>query len=184
MKKFILFAAFVALSTTASAQRSESAPRELPAANTPAPALKFGYFSYDEVMKSTPDYSLAQRNLADLKTKYDAEMKRVEDEFNKKYEDFLDGQRSFAPSILKKRQSELQELIEKNMAFKQEARELLKKAEKEAFAPLRMKVKLAAAKVGQRRGLAFIINLDGDTLPYVDSTMGDDITEVVKAEMR
>ena len=111
-------------------------------------------------------------------------MKRVEDEFNKKYEDFLDGQQNFAPSILKKRQAELQDLIEKNMAFKKEAQQLLKKAEKEALAPIKLKVMLAAAKVGQQRGYAFILNIDGDALPYVDSTMGEDITQAVKAELQ
>src|SRR3712207_8703903 len=95
-------------------------------------------FPYTTLFRSA-DYSLIQRNMADLRAKYDAEMKRVEDEFNKKYEDFLDGQRNFAPSILKKRQAELQELIEKNAAFKKEAQELLKKAEKEALAPLKLK---------------------------------------------
>ena len=184
MKKFFLFAAVTLLSLTASAQTTESQPRETTTTQAAAGALKFGYFSYEEAMKSSADYSLIQRNMADLRAKYDAEMKRVEDEFNKKYEDFLDGQRNFAPSILKKRQAELQELIEKNAAFKKEAQELLKKAEKEALAPLKLKVKLAAAKIGQSKGLAFILNVDGDSLPYVDSTVGQDITEAVKAALQ
>ncbi len=48
-------------------------------------------------------------------------MKRATDEFNLKYEAFLDGLKDFAPAIRMKRQAELQELMEKNMAFKQEA---------------------------------------------------------------
>ena len=173
MKKLFLILSVALFALNGTAQNSETATPYPPAASVNAPTLKFGYFSYDEAMKSSSDYALAQRSLKDLRAKYDAEMKRVEDEFNKKYEDFLDGQRSFAPSILKKRQSELQELIEKNMAFK-----------KEALAPIKRKVQLAAAKIGQRRGYAFILNLDGDALPYVDSTMGEDITEAVKAELQ
>ncbi|MBO1363789.1 OmpH family outer membrane protein [Prevotella sp. A2931] len=184
MKKLFLILSVALFALNGTAQNSETATPYPPAASVNAPTLKFGYFSYDEAMKSSSDYALAQRSLKDLRAKYDAEMKRVEDEFNKKYEDFLDGQRSFAPSILKKRQSELQELIEKNMAFKKEAQDLLKQAEKEALAPIKRKVKLAAAKIGQRRGYAFILNLDGDALPYVDSTMGEDITEAVKAELQ
>ena len=66
--------------------------------------VKFGYFSYEEAFQSMPEYALAQANLKDLKSKYDAEMKRVEEEFNRKYEEFLDGQGDFAPTILQKRQ--------------------------------------------------------------------------------
>ena len=149
-----------------------------------AQGIKFAYFSYDEVMKSTPDYSLAQRNLADLKTKYDAEMKRVEDEFNKKYEDFLDGQRSFAPSILKKRQSELQELIEKNMAFKQEAQRLMAQAEADALAPLKARLNQAVAKVGEQRGLAFILNTDNNAAPYLNPALGENVSAAISAELK
>ena len=78
--------------------------------------IKYGYLSYQEVLKFMPEYAVAQTKLADLKQKYDNEMKRVEDEFNKKYEQFLEGQKDFAPTILRKRQVELQELIAKNIA--------------------------------------------------------------------
>ncbi len=57
--------------------------------------VKIGYFSYQEAFESMPEYALAQANLKDLKSKYDAETRRVEDEFNRKYEEFLDGQSDF-----------------------------------------------------------------------------------------
>ena len=60
--------------------------------------LRYGYISYQEAVKALPEYAQSQQNMATLKAKYDAEMQRVEDEFNKKYEDFLAGQRDFAPS--------------------------------------------------------------------------------------
>ena len=84
-----------------------------------------------------PEYAIARTNLQDLRNKYDAETKRVEEEFNRKYEEFLEGQSDFAPTILQKRQTELQELLKKNVAFKAEIAKLLKQAEKEAYAPLR-----------------------------------------------
>jgi outer membrane protein len=144
--------------------------------------LKYGYLSYESVLQAMPEYATMQDSMATLRQKYEAEQKRVEDEFNKKYEEFLDGQKSFPKTILQKRQSELQELMEKNMAFKQEAQRLLKSAETDAMTPLREKLSAALAKVAQERGLAFILNTDGDALPYVDSTQGEDVTEYVKRE--
>ena len=146
--------------------------------------MSFGYFSYDEAIKSMPEYALVQENLADLKSKYDQEMKRVEDEFNRKYEDFLDGRNDFAPTILQKRQTELQELLKKNVEFKAEARRLLQQAEEEAFAPLRDKLQRVVARIGAERGYAFILNTDGHACPYVNPEMGEDVSQLIREALR
>ncbi len=146
--------------------------------------VKFGYFSYENAFTSMPEYAIAQANLKDLSAKYDAETKRVEEEFNRKYEEFLDGQSDFAPTILQKRQTELQELFHKNVAFKAEAAKLLKQAEAEAYAPLREKISKVLAKIGAEHGFAFILNTDGDACPYIDPEMGEDVSEIVKEALR
>jgi outer membrane protein len=93
---------------------------------------KFGYFSYGQMLQSMPQYAIVQKQLTTLREQYDAELKRVEDEFNRKYEEFLEGQRDFPKTILQKRQNELQELMTRNIAFKENSRQELAKAEKEA----------------------------------------------------
>lgn len=146
--------------------------------------VKFGYFSYAEVLASMPDKAIVEKNLAELRAKYDAETKRVENEFNAKYEQFLEGQRDFAPTILQKRQAELQELMKKNIAFKAEAQRLLKQAEKDAYAPLRAKILAAVQRIGKERQLAFVINTDHDACPYTDPGMGEDINLLVKDALK
>ena len=163
----ILFVLFTVISLSASAQ-------------TTAPVLKFGFLSYDAVLRSMPDYSVVEASMAQLKSQYAAEQKRVEDEFNKKYEEFLDGQRDFPQTILQKRQSELQELLNKNIAFKKESQRLLAEAEKEALAPLQARLANAFAKVGNERGLAFILNTDQNATPWMNPALGEDVTEIVK----
>lgn len=143
------------------------------------PRLRFGYLSCDSALHSLPEYATTIKSLSDLKASYNAEMKRVEDEFNQKYELFLDTQRDLAPTIREKRQAELQELMEKNAAFKAKAKSLISNAEKEALAPLKKKIDNAIRLVGKRRGLMFIINTDGNSLPYADGVMGEDITDAV-----
>ena len=130
-------------------------------------------------MKAVPEYVTAQKNIADLRVKYEAETKRSEDEFNKKYEEFLDGQRDFAPTIMQKRQAELQDMMEKNIAFKKEAQRLLAQAEQDAMAPVKGKVLGAVRKLGQQRGYAFILNADGDAVPYIDMAYGDNLNDAV-----
>lgn len=162
MKKLFLLIVLGVLSLTANAQ------------------TRFGYFSFDNVIKSMPDYVMAQRSIDDLRQKYDAEMKRAEDEFNSKYEEFLDVQKDLVPAILRKRQAELQEMMQKNINFKNESQRLLKQAEADAFAPVKNKLYNALTKVGQAQGYAFILNTDGDACPYVNPEMGEDATELIK----
>ncbi len=146
--------------------------------------VKFGYFSYEQILKWMPEYKIVVDNMNDLKSKYDAETKRVEEEFNRKYEEFLDGQRDFAPTILQKRQTELQELLNRNVAFKAESERLLAEAEKEAFAPLHQKLSKALQAIGAQNGYAFILNTDGNACPYIDPTMGEDVTNMLKEALK
>ena len=162
MKKLLLLIVLGVFSLTANAQ------------------TRFGYFSFDNVLKSMPDYVMAQRSIDDLRQKYDAEMKRAEDEFNSKYEEFLDVQKDLVPAILRKRQAELQEMMQKNINFKNESQRLLKQAEADAFAPVKNKLYNALTKVGQAQGYAFILNTDGDACPYVNPEMGEDATALIK----
>lgn len=155
-----------------------------PASSAGVQPFRFGYFSYQKTFETMPDHTIAQRNMEDLKAKYDKEMQRVEEEFNQKYELFLDGQRDFAPSIRHKRQAELQELMEKNQAFKAEAQRLLKEAQDNAYKPLREKIASALQKVGLEKGLAFILNTDNDAAPFIDPAIGFDVQADVDAAVR
>ena len=157
MKKLFLAFAFMAMTLTASAQ-------------TP---LKYGYFSFSEALKAMPAYAIAERDMASLRAKY-------EEDFNKKYEQFLDGQRDFAPSILQKRQAELQEMMEKNVAFKNESKRLLAQADTESKAALKVRLRAIVARIGADRGYAFILNTDNDAVPYVNNAVGEDINALVK----
>lgn len=160
------------------AQNTTPAQTTTPATSQAA-ALHYGYLSVDSVLHSLPDYTIAKHKLSDLKAKYDAEMKRVEDEFNTKYQFFLQDQQELAPSILQKRQAELQELMDKNVAFKAKARKLLQEAEEEAMSPIRDKVNTAIRLVGEKRGLAFVLNTDNNAAPFLNPTFGEDITAAV-----
>ena len=183
MKKNLLFLALALVALSASAQQNQT-PAEQPAAIVAQPALRFGYFSFEQVFHTMPGYAIAKHNMDELRAKYDEETKRVETEFNTKYEEFLDGQRSYAKTILEKRQAELRELMEKNIAFKAEAARLLKKAEEEAYAPLKAKMNAALQQIGKENGFAFILNTDNNATPYLSAEMGVDITEELKEKIK
>ena len=135
--------------------------------------IRMGYFSYNAILTTMTDYELAKRSVDDLRLKYDAEMKRSEKEFNDKYEEFLEVQRDLVPSILRKRQAELQEMMEKNTAFKNDA-----------LAPVKRKLNEAVARVGRERGYILVLNTDNDACPYIDPELGEDATEAIKEAIK
>lgn len=167
MKKTLLSFLLLALPLLASAQ-----------------TMRFAWFDHDAVLQTMTDYIKAQADLQALRDKYAAEVKRTEDDFNQKYDEFLDGQRDFAPSIFRKRQAELQEQLDKNIAFKHETEALFQQAEAEAMTPVEQRLNEAVRKLGHEGGYAFVLRATADQLPYVDPAQGTDITEQLKTVLR
>ncbi len=112
---------------------------------------------------------------------FEAEMKRVEDDFNQKYEAFLEGQRNFPRTILLKRQNELQQLLQQNIEFKQQALDELKRAREEAMAPLRERLNEAIAAVARRHQLILVVNTDSNACPFIDPDTSVALQDEVKA---
>ena len=146
--------------------------------------LKFGFLSYEAALRSMPEYATKQSDMAELYQKYEAEQKRVESDFNKKYEEFLDGQKSFPKTILQKRQSELQEMLDKNVAFKKESLRLLQQAEEDAMAPIKARLAEVLDSIGRERGYSFIVNTDEKATLWLNPAMGEDITAIVKEQLQ
>lgn len=146
-------------------------------------AQKLGYLSYEGVLKALPEYAQVQADMAQLRSQYEAEQKRVENDFNTKYEEFLDGQAAFPKTILQKRQSELQELLDRNIAFKKESQRLLTDAEQKQMAPLRQRLDDAIKEVGAERGYFLIINTDANATPWLNLEWADNVTEAVKGKL-
>lgn len=153
------------------------AQEDAPAA---AISLRFAWYSEAEVMKSMPEYAAAGRSLDSLKAEFAREAKRSADDFAQKYEEFLDQQRTLAPSIRTKRQAELQELMNQNIAFKAEGERLIERAGHRLYAPVKHRLRAVVAQLAQKHGYAFVLNSDNDALPYADPTQGEDITQALK----
>lgn len=144
-----------------------------------AVAFRFGCISYNQVLLSMPEYAQAENDLITLKAKYDAEMKASEDEFNAKYETFLSEQNNYAPSILRKRQQELEDMMQRNEKFRLESIRLLAQAEKDMVKSAKDKLDAAIRRISEELQLAFVLNTDDDAVPYLNKAMAYNITDAV-----
>ena len=148
-----------------------------------APQPTFGYLSYDNVFKAMPDYADAQESLNQLKGKYEAEIKRAEKEFEKKYSEFLQNQKELPEAILLRRQKELQQLMEKSIEFKSEIKAQLAKAQEEMTAPVTAKLNAAIKTIAEQHKLQYVLNTDNNNCPYINPACGLDLTAEVMAAL-
>jgi outer membrane protein len=198
MKKFIILAA-VCLSSVVSAFAQHVtdslstdtvvvtpdsvmvvAPEEV---SVPVQIVKYGYLSYSQVLENMSDYKMAQQQLNDLRVKYEMEAQYNEASFKRQFAEYLQGQKDFPQSIMLKRQRDLQEALEKSLAFREEAVRLLKQAEAEALAPIKGRLDNAIRLVGGLYGLDYIYNLDTNAMPYVNPALVIDVTSLVQQEL-
>ena len=146
-------------------------------------SIRFGYLSYQQALQAMPQYALVQKQMAELRHQYEAELQRVTNEFNHKYEEFLEGQREFPKTILQKRQTELQELMTRTVTFKEESLKQLADAEREALAPLKIRLAETVARIANERGLALVVNTDSESCPYINPAWGENLNELVIASL-
>lgn len=141
--------------------------------------LKFGYVSYKEILQAMPEYKKAKADIDTLIAVYDKEVEISEAELNRRFVEYVEGQKTFAENILLKRQKEIQLLIEQSAEFKKETQRLLANAKNELMQPVYERLNEALAKVGKDRSYAFILNTDNNSYPFVNPDQGEDATDAV-----
>ena len=169
----------VAQSADPAAKKESMLP--LPVSPTPA---KYGYLSYSQVLEGMAEYKMAKQQLKELRAKYEAEAQYNEASFKRQFAEYLQGQKDFPQSIMLKRQRDLQESLEKSLAFREEAERLLKKAEEETLAPIKARLANAIKTVGGTFKLDYIYNLDTNAMPYVNPELVMDVTKLVELQLQ
>ena len=160
MKRYSLFFLFTLVSLLgAFAQQADSVQA----------APQFGVIDYEGMLVLMPEYQEAQAQVDDLKRKYEAESERAEAEFQRKFAEFLEGQKDFPQNIMEKRQKELQTLLEQSVQFRQTAQKLLKEARQDYTANARRRLDAVLAQVAANHHLLFVFNNSGDHIPFVDA---------------
>ncbi len=143
-------------------------------------AFRFGCVSYNEILLAMPEYAQMEDDLKALKSQYEEEMKASEEEFNSKYETFLSQYEDYAPSILRKKQSELEDMMRRNEQFRVESMRLLAQAREDMLKPVREKLDAVIADIASEYSLAFVLNTDSDAVPFLNTSMAYNITKAVK----
>ena len=140
---------------------------------------KFGYFSYNAVLDSLPQYHEAMNEYNKLKQRCNEEIEYNELQLTRAYVSYLDGQRNFPEPILRKRQNELQQLIDNSVLFRDQLKSWLREAKDSFCAPCYDTIAVALKRVCTEMKLAYAIDTDKNIYKYINPEMGEDITAYI-----
>ena len=142
---------------------------------------KFGHVNTQEIIQAMPEYSKAEQEIKALQEQYEADLKSMYDELQKKGEAFDKEQASLPDNIKQRRQQELQEMQQKIQQSYQDNNQALQKASAEKMQAISSKVLDAVKSVGQAGGYVYI--MENNSLPYISTTLSTDVTAQVKAKL-
>ncbi|BEG99843.1 OmpH family outer membrane protein [Bacteroides sedimenti] len=149
-----------------------------------AQTFKFGHMKFSEIVTVMPEYIKAQSDLQALQKQYASEIKRTQDEFNKKYAEFIAAKDTLPQNISERRQKELQDMAQRGQEYEQEAQAQLQKAQEEKTAPIFKKLEDAITAVGQAEGFTYIFDVSNKTIiPFVNEKTSIDATPAIKAKL-
>ena len=141
---------------------------------------KIAIVNTQEVIQAMTEFATMQKQMADMEAKYKNEMQVMQDEYNKKYSDFVAQQDSLTENIKMRRMQELQDMEQRTQNFIQISQQDFQKKQGELFTPIQDKLKNAIKAVGDEKGYTYI--LDPQIVLYQGNTAVD-ATQFVKAKL-
>lgn len=143
---------------------------------------KFGHVNTQEIIQAMPEYTKAKGEIDALQAQYEADLKSMQDEFQKKGEAFDKEQATLPENIKTRRQQELQDMYAKIQQSFQDNQQALQKASQDKMQGITSKVLEAIKAVGQAGGYVYIMEM-GAGIPYISTTLSTDVTAQVKAKL-
>ena len=145
-------------------------------------AEQIAFVNSNDLFDALPERAKASEKINDLNDKYKAELKTMQDDYSKKYSDFISYQTSMAENIRLRRMQELYELEKNVNSFMKVAQEDVSNKEKELLVPIRQKIKDAIYQVGVEQGYVCIYDLANPAIIFVTPDAVD-ITPFVKKKL-
>ncbi|WP_242412101.1 OmpH family outer membrane protein [Flavobacterium sp. Root186] len=150
----------------------------LGASNTMNAQAKVAHVDVSEIMSKMPAMLDAQNQLQKLSGTYDAEYKKMVDEYQTKIKKYEAEAATVTEAINGDRSKEVQDMQKRIVDYRDNAQKELQQKETDIVKPLMEKVRASIQKVGKAKGFQYV--LDGSTLLLAD---GPNITADVKKDL-
>ena len=134
-------------------------------------AQKFGKVNTQTIMQALPDVAKANGELEALQKQKDNELKAMQDELNRKLDEYQKGQSTMNATAKQQKETELQGLNQKIQQAYQDGQQELQKKSNELMQPIVAKVRAASDPVGKAGNYTYIFE-EGAAI-YTGSTVVD-----------
>ena len=135
-----------------------------------------------DLINSLPDKVSATERLSTLNENYKQELQIMQNEYNKKYSDFITYQGSLAESIKLRRMQELTDLENRIQNFTKLAQKDIEEHEQLLLEPIKAKIMNAIEAVGIEHNFTVIYDLDDTAIVFV-SPNAVDANPLVKSKL-
>jgi len=142
--------------------------------------VKIAFVNTQEVITAMPELAAMEKQMTEINENYKKELKQMQDEYQKKYSDYIAQQDSLTENIKLRRMQEIQDIQERINNFLQVAEQDVQKKQQELFTPIQQKVQTTIKAVGDEKGYMYII--DPSVLLY-KGTSAVDATPFVKSKL-
>ncbi|MBP3788426.1 MAG: OmpH family outer membrane protein [Prevotella sp.] len=143
---------------------------------------KFGHVNTQEIIQLMPEFTTARNEIEALTKQYEADLKLMQDELQKKGEAFEKEQATLPDNIKQRRQQELQDMYQKIQQSYQDNQQALQQAQSEKMQGITTKMLDAIKAVGTEGGYIYIMEM-GSGIPFINTTLSTDVTAQVKAKL-
>ncbi len=150
----------------------------LTANNTMNAQAKTAHVDVSEIMSKMPAMLDAQTQLQKLSGTYDAEYKKMIEEYQTKIKKYDAESTTATEAVNTERAKEVQDMQKRIGDYRDNAQKELQQKETDLVKPLMEKVKASIQKIGKAKGFQYV--LDGSTLLLAD---GPNITADVKKDL-
>ncbi len=144
-------------------------------------AQKFGKVNYQTIMQALPDVAKANGELEALQKQKDNDLKAMQDELNRKFDEYQKGQSTMNATAKQQKETELQGLNQKIQQAYQDAQQELQKKNNELMQPIVAKVRAAIDAVGKAGNYTYIFE-EGAAF-YTGSNVVD-VTKEVQSKIK
>ena len=143
-----------------------------------ASAQKFGHINTQELFAAMPEVAQVKLKMDTIQSQYENQLASMNEEFQKKVQDYQTQEATMAEAIKQIRQQELQEMQQRIQLFYQTAEQDIQKKQQELLAPVHEKMSKAIQAVGQKEGYTYIF--DSAVMVYISETALDAMPAVKK----
>ena len=144
-------------------------------------AQKFGKVNTQAIMQALPDVAKANGELEALQKQKDNDLKAMQDELNRKTDEYQKGQSTMNATAKQQKEQELQGLYQKVQQAYQDGQQELQKKSKELMQPIVAKIRAAIDAVGKAGNYTYIFE-EGAAI-YAGSNVVD-VTKEVQAKIK